>query len=347
MTNSPISKPATIRNPLRMGVVGLGHLGKFHAETYARLAQKKNPSVVLAAVCDNAPAGAEAAKKFKAEFFSDYRRLEGLVDAVSIVTPTTFHHEVGSFFLSRGIPCLIEKPLAKTSAQAEELVALAAKHGALLQVGHVERFNPIVRAAAPYLGRPRFIEATRISPYPFRSTDVSVTLDLMIHDIDLALSIIRDDPVEIRAAGTPVFSPTADIANARLEFPSSVVNVSASRVSLKKERKWRIFQEHGYLSLDLLANEGVFIEKSEALKSGEIDPAKLNPAALGLAALTFQLEKLVKRVVLKGDKTPALEAELNDFVECILAGRRPLVAGEEGARALKVAEQVNAAMRQL
>jgi predicted dehydrogenase len=292
--------------PLRVAVVGLGHLGKFHAETYTRLAQKKNPAVTLAAVCDLAAAGAETAKAFKAPFFSDYRQLEGKVDAVSVVVPTSAHHEVGGFFLARGVACLIEKPLAKTSAQAEELVALAAGHGALLQVGHVERFNPIVRAAAPYFGRPRFIEATRISPYPFRSTDVSVTLDLMIHDIDLALSIIPEEPLEIRAAGTPIFSRTDDIANARLEFPSAVVNVSASRVSLKKERKWRIFQEHGYLSLNLLENEGVFIEKSEALKRGELDPGKLSLASLGLAALTFQLEKLVKRVVLKGDKTPAL-----------------------------------------
>src|SRR5207244_2748788 len=148
----------------------------------------------------------------------------------------------------------IEKPLAKTVAEAEQLVAYAAKHNAILQVGHVERFNPIVRAANAYFGKPRFIEATRISPYPFRSTDVSVTLDLMIHDIDLALSLTGEDPVEIRAAGAPVFSTTDDVANARLEFPSAVANVSASRVSLKKERKWRIFQEHGYLSLNLLEN---------------------------------------------------------------------------------------------
>ena len=332
---------------LRVGVVGLGHLGKFHAENYAKLCRARDAGFTLAALCDPTPAGAAVAKSYKAPYFADYRQLEGKVDAVSIVAPTTAHHELGCFFLERGVACLIEKPLARTVEEAEQLVALAARKNAILQVGHVERFNPIIRAAAPYFGRPRFIEATRVSPYPFRSTDVSVTLDLMIHDIDLALSVTGEEPIEIRAAGTPVFSVTDDIANARLEFPTSVANVSASRVSLKKERKWRIFQEHGYLSLNLLENEGVFIEKSEALKSGEIDPSKLNLASIGIAALTFQLEKLVKRVALKGDKTPALEAELADFVACVKAHRRPLVDGNEGLRALKVAEQIMKGMKKL
>lgn len=336
-----------VSQPLRVAVVGLGHLGKFHAENYAKLARKKHAPIVLAGLCDVTEAGAQTARSFDAPFVTDYRQLEGKVDAVSVVVPTTAHREVGGFFLERGVACLIEKPLAKTVAQAQELVALAAKTGAVLQVGHVERYNPIVRAAAPYFGSPRFIEATRISPYPFRSTDVSVTLDLMIHDIDLALSVTQEDPAEVRAAGTPVFSNTDDIANARLEFSRSVANVSASRVSIKKERKWRIFQEHGYLSLNLLENEGVFIEKSEALKRGEIDPSKLSLTSLGVAALTFQLEKLIKRVVLKGDKTPALEAELSDFVACVLEKRTPLVSGVEGLRALKVAERVIAQMRKL
>lgn len=333
--------------PLRIGVIGLGHLGKFHAENYAKLAKKHPSLLTLSALCDSQPSGAANAKPFSAPFFSDFRQLEGKVDAVSVVVPTTYHHEVGSFFLQRGISCLIEKPLAKTIKEAEELVAQAKAGSAVLQVGHVERFNPIVRAAAPYFGSPRFIEATRISPYPFRSTDVSVTLDLMIHDIDLALSVTQEDPIAIHAAGTPVFSTTDDIANARLEFSRSVANVAASRVSLKKERKWRIFQEHGYLSLNLLENEGVFIEKSEALKNGDIDPSKLSLVSIGMAALTFQLEKLVKRVVLKGDKTPALEAELLDFVQCVAEKRKPLVDGIEGLRALQVAERVMQGMRKL
>ena len=333
--------------PLRVGVIGIGHLGKIHAETYARLSKRNPQSVALCALCDASPAGAAAARGFKAPFFGDYRELEGKVDAVSVVVPTSAHREVGAFFLERGVACLIEKPLARTVAQAQELVDLSAGAGAVLQVGHVERYNPIIRAAAPYFGKPRFIEATRISPYPFRSTDVSVTLDLMIHDIDLALSVTQEDPIEIRAAGTPVFSQTDDIASARLEFSSSVANVAASRVSIKKERKWRIFQEHGYLSLNLLENEGVFIEKSEALKRGEIDPAKLSLASLGVAALTFQLDKLVKRVTLKGDKTPALEAELADFISCVSERRKPLVDGMEGLRALRVAEQVAAVMKKL
>lgn len=334
-------------NPLRIGVVGLGHLGKFHAETYARLAKKHSALFTLSALCDSQPAGEATAKAFSCAFYKDYRQLEGRVDAVSVVVPTTFHRGVGGYFLERAISCLIEKPLAKTVAEAQELVELAARYKAVLQVGHIERYNPIIRAAAPYFGAPRFIEATRISPYPFRSTDVGVTLDLMIHDIDLALSVTQEDPIEIRAAGTPVFSKTEDIANARIEFSRSVANVAASRVSLKKERKWRIFQEHGYLSLNLLENEGVFIEKSEALKSGAIDPSTLSLASIGMAALTFQLDKLVKRVVLKGDKMPALEAELLDFVQCVSQKRKPLVDGVEGQRALAVAERVISSMRSL
>lgn len=333
--------------PLRVAVVGLGHLGKIHAEIYGKIA-KRDKELELAALCDVSPEGAAVAAKYKVPFESDFRKLEGRVDAVSIVVPTVHHREAGAFFLERGVACLIEKPLAKTVAEAEALCALAEKTGALLQVGHVERYNPIVRAAAPYLGRPRFIEATRISPYPFRSTDVGVTLDLMIHDIDLAVALAGEEPSEIRAAGTPVFSTSEDVANARLEFPGGcVANVTASRVSIKKERKWRIFQDDGYLSLDLLGGEGVFIEKSEALKRGEIDPGKLSLAELGKAALTFQLEKLIRRVALKGDKVPGLEAELADFLRCVREKIRPLVGGVEGLRALRVAERVLSGMRQL
>jgi predicted dehydrogenase len=328
--------------PLRIGVVGLGHLGKFHAENYAKLAKRLPNLLQLSALC-----GQANAKPFAVPFFSDYKQLEGKVDAVSIVAPTTLHHEIGMFFLARGISCLIEKPIAKSVQEAEELVACANANNATLQVGHVERFNPIVRAAAQYFGKPRFVEATRVSPYPFRSTDVSVTLDLMIHDIDLILDITKEEPTHIQAAGAPVFSVSDDIASVRMDFNRSVANVSASRVSLKKERKMRIFQEHGYLSLNLLENEGVFIEKSEALKSGEIDPSKITLASLGLAALTFQLEKLVKRVVLKGDKIPPLEAELLDFCECVANKRTPLVDGPAGLRALKVAEHISKVMRTL
>jgi predicted dehydrogenase len=333
---------------LRIGVIGVGHLGKFHAENYARLAERRGSGFQLAALCDPAPAARELAQKFEVPFFSDYRELAGKADAVSVAVPTGLHREVGGFFLERGVHCMIEKPLARSTGEAEELCALAAKSGAILQVGHVERFNPIVRAAAPHFSRPRFIEAVRISPYPFRSTDVGVTLDLMIHDIDLAVALADEEPCEVRAAGAPVFSPTEDVANARLEFPSGcVVNVSASRVSIKKERRLRIFQDDGYFSLDLLANEGVFIQKSDALKKGEIDPSKLPLASLGAAALAFQINKLIKRTVLKGDATPALEAELGHFVACVREKRRPLVGGAEGLRALRVAERVLACMKRV
>jgi len=330
---------------LRVGVVGLGHLGRFHAENYAKLARKRKAAFKLTALCDVTAEGEKLAQRLKAPFFRDYHQLAEQVDAVSVVVPTTLHREVGCFFLERGIHCLIEKPLAVTLEEGEALCAAASKGKAKLQVGHVERFNAVVRAAAPYFGRPRFIEATRISPYPFRSTDVGVTLDLMIHDIDLLVALAKEEPSEVRAAGAPVFSPSEDVANARLEFPSGcIANVTASRVSLKKERKIRIFQDDGYFSLDLLGNHGVFIEKSEALKAGKIDPSKLNLASLGMAALTFQMDKLIKRVVLKGDKTPSLQVEQADFMACIEEGRDPLVDGPAGLRALRVAERVISSM---
>jgi predicted dehydrogenase len=331
---------------LRVGVVGLGHLGHFHAENYSKLAKEKNADFELAALCDVTEEGEKLAKSLKIPFFRDYHELEGKVDAVSIVVPTTMHRDVGVFFLQHGVHCLIEKPIAKTVDEAEELCRAAEASAVTLQVGQVERFNAVVRAAAKYFGRPRFIEATRISPYPFRSTDVGVTLDLMIHDIDLIVALAGEEPAEVRAAGAPVFSPSEDVANARLEFPSGcIANVTASRVSLKKERKIRIFQDSGYFSLDLLGNEGVFIEKSEALKKGEIDPSKLSLATLGVAALTFQMDKLIKRVVLRGDKTPSLQVEQADFLTCVREKRKPLVDGPAGLRALRVAERVIGCMK--
>jgi predicted dehydrogenase len=331
---------------LRIGVVGLGHLGKFHLENLVTLAKRRKDCEVVGA-CDLNPAARDLAAKAKVPFFTDYRDLADLVDAVTIVVPTTYHHETGLFFLERGIHCLIEKPLAKSVAEAEALCEAAEAKGVVLQTGHVERFNPIVRAAQPYLGRPRFIQAVRVSPYPFRSTDVGVTLDLMIHDIDLAVALVGEEPGEIRAAGAPVFSPSEDVANVRLEFSSAVASVEASRVSIKKERKLRIFQEDAYLSLDLLNNDGVYIEKSEALKSGEIDPASLSPSILGQAGLALQLGKLVNRKTLKGAKVHSLEAELDDFLDCVLTKRAPLVDGRAGLRALRVAERVLACMRRV
>lgn len=331
---------------LRTGVVGLGHLGRIHAEIYAKTSRRKGAGHVLTAVCDADPKQEKTAKKLGVPFFDDYRKLLDRVDAVSVVTPTARHHEIGLFFLAHGVPCLIEKPLASSSEKAAALCEAAKRNQALLQVGHVERFNPVIRAAGPYFSRPRFIEVHRISPYPFRGTDVGVTLDLMIHDIDLALFLVGEDPVEIRAAGTPVFSRGDDVANARLEFPGGcIANITAGRVSLKKERKWHIFQDNGYLSLDLLGGEGVYIEKSEALKRGEIDPASLTPDALGGAALVFQLKKLIRRTVLKADKTPGLEAELQDFIASLREKRPPLVGGRDGVRALRVAARIEEIMK--
>ena len=339
-------------SPLRVAVVGAGHLGSRHAEKYSRhtdrqLADASLAGAALVAVCDSDVARASdiAAKSSlpgrpPVAAVGDYRELVGKVDAVSIATPTASHAEIAQYFLERGVHALVEKPITRTVEEAASLVALARARGLVLAVGHVERFNPAIRALADLRVRPRYVESYRISPFRFRSMDIGVVHDLMIHDLDLILQLI-DQPVErVEAHGVGVFGPREDIANARLTFADgSVATATASRVSLKSERKIRLFADELYASLDLDSKEARVIRKGEALRSGRIDPTQIDPRSLEnpMAFVLGQLIDVQQLAVVPGD---ALEAELDDFLGAVRHRRDPAVTGEHGLRALAVAEQV-------
>jgi predicted dehydrogenase len=310
---------------IKAAVIGVGYLGRFHAQKYAQL-----PDCELTAVVDGRD---EVCRSVAAEVgtraVSDYRELLGKVDAVSVVTPTPAHFEIAREFLVAGAHVLVEKPITETPSQARELIAIAAREQRLLQVGHLERFNAAILAAEPHLHSPRFIECHRLAPYKERGTDVNVVLDLMIHDIDLVQSLAGSDIVSIDAIGSPVFSGEIDIANARIRFANGcVANTTASRVSLKTERKLRIFEDAAYISLDLQQKILTLIRK----KQGGPQPGEL-PVSIEEANL---------------DQGDALKAEIASFLDCIRNNRRPIVSGEDGLRALETAiritEQVHATL---
>ena len=308
---------------IRAAVIGVGYLGRFHAQKYAQL-----PACELVAVVDGRDEVRKAvAAEVGSEAVADYRGLLGKVDAVSVVTPTPAHFEIAEAFLAAGAHVLVEKPITETPAQARALIAQAAKSNRILQVGHLERFNAAVLAAEPHISSPRFMECTRLAPYKERGTDVNVVLDLMIHDIDLVQSLAKSEIESIDAIGTPVFSGEIDIANARIRFANGcVANTTASRVSLKTERKLRIFEDAAYISLDLQQKILTLIRK----RDGEPQPGQL-PVNIEEANLE------------QGD---ALKSEIESFLECIRNNKRPIVSGEDGLRALetaiRISEQVHA-----
>ena len=299
-------------------MIGVGYLGRFHAQKYAQL-----PECQLVAVVD----GREEVRKAVAgevgtQALADYRGLLGKVDAVSVVTPTPAHFEIADAFLAAGAHVLVEKPITETPDQARALIAQAAKSKRILQVGHLERFNAAVLAAEPHISSPRFMECTRLAPYKERGTDVNVVLDLMIHDIDLIQSLANSEIESIEAIGTPVFSGEIDIANARIRFANGcVANTTASRVSMKTERKLRIFEDAAYISLDLQQKILTLIRK----RDGEPQPGQL-PVSIEEANLE------------QGD---ALKSEIESFLDCIRNNKRPIVSGEDGLRALETAIRIS------
>jgi predicted dehydrogenase len=304
---------------IRAAVIGVGYLGRFHAQKYAQA-----PGCELLAVVDaRAEAREQVAAELKTRPLADYQSLLGAVDAVSIATPTPAHCAIARDFLQSGAHVLVEKPITETPAEARELIALAARVGRILQVGHLERFNAAILAAEPYLKSPRFIECHRLAPYRERGTDVNVVLDLMIHDIDIVQTIVGAPIEAIDAVGTPVFSEGIDIANARIRFSNGcIANATASRVSLKTERKLRIFEDDAYLSLDLQQKIVTLIRK------------RLPGDAAGPLPVVIEEQSLEP-----GD---ALKAEIDSFLECIRGARPPVVSGEAGLMALETAMRITA-----
>lgn len=307
----------------------MGHLGRLHARVYSEL-----DSCELVGVHDADQAHSEeVASAFGTTSFSALEPLLDRVDAVSLATPTSSHHELGMRCLSSGVHLLVEKPIAGTVAEARGLVDAARKAGLVLQVGHIERFNAAVRAAMRVLDGPKFVEVHRLGVFVPRGTDVAVVLDLMIHDIDLILATVAADVRSIEAVGVPVLSPSIDIANARLSFADGcVANITASRVSREKVRKIRFFQPDAYITVDTLAPRAqVFRKKSLPadtllrISSGEIDGG---------------LEDIVDYEDLPLDDTEPLRLELASFVEAVSTGGAPLVSGEDGLRALEVALEI-------
>jgi predicted dehydrogenase len=308
--------------PLRTAVIGVGYLGRFHAQKYAELADSK----LIGVVDPNPESRARVASELSVPGYADIESILGQVDAVSLAVPTPLHHSIGTKLLSKGIHVLIEKPIATTVQEARELVALARKNHAVLQVGHLERFNPAVRAAAEKLRTPRFVESHRLAPFKQRGSDVSVVLDLMIHDIDLIQELVGMPIESIDAVGAQVFSGEIDIVNARIRFAGGcVANTTASRISLKQERKVRIFQDDAYLSIDMQQKILTVIRKKDAA------PVE-SPAQVSIEEDTF-------------DQGDALRDEIAAFLHAIRTGTPPVVTGEDGLRALETAIQITELVR--
>ena len=300
--------------PIRIGVVGVGHLGQHHARLLAAM-----PDVRLVGVADANPDRArEIADRFGCQAFPDVRGMVGHVDAVSVAVSTAAHVEVASPFLEQGIATLIEKPLAASMEEAERLVELAAARGAMLATGHTERFNPAVQAALPLVSSPRFIEVHRLGTFPERSLDIDVIFDLMIHDLDLLLSAVRSEVESVEAIGVNVLTPRTDIANARLRFASGcIANLTASRISRERVRKARFFQHDSYVSIDYAAQE---------VEVYRLSPSDGRPVIQG-GRLEIVQEEPLKR-------------ELEDFVGAVRTGRDPVVTGRHGRDALALATRI-------
>jgi predicted dehydrogenase len=302
---------------VRTAVIGVGYLGRFHAQKYATL-----PDSTLVAVVD---AAGDARERVAAELgcraVADHREILGEVDAVSIATPTPLHYPIARECLERGVHVLVEKPITTTLDEARSLIEIARRHDRILQVGHLERFNAAILALAGTLGTPRFVESHRLAPFKERGTDVNVVLDLMIHDIDLIQSLVGSPIESIDAVGTSVFSAGLDIANARIRYANGcVANTTASRVSMKTERKLRLFQDDAYISIDLQQKVLTVVRKP--------------PDGAGLPRGQVVLEE---RSYEQGD---ALRLEIEAFLRSILEGTPPVVGGEDGLRALETATRI-------
>ena len=295
---------------LRVGVVGVGHIGKNHARLYA-----ETEAVDFAAIYDtDATTARDIARQYEVRATNSLEDFSELIDAASVATPTNSHFAIAQPLLEKGKHLLIEKPIAENTAEASQLAELAVQRQLVLQVGHVERFNPVLSALEARLTHPRFIEAHRLSPFPNRSTDIGVVLDLMIHDLEIILHLVRSPVQTIDAVGVPVLSPREDIANARLRFENGcVANITSSRISPERMRKIRVFQEDAYLSLDYQNQTGEIYRK---VGGG------------------------IERTEVEIEKEEPLKRQLLSFIECARAGLQPKVSGFEATAALELAVEI-------
>jgi len=301
---------------VRVGVIGVGHIGAHHARIYSQI-----PGVQLVAVVDTDQKRREkVAREYDTTGYANHGEILDKVDAVSVVVPTDLHYPVAKDFLEKGVHCLIEKPITPTLEEAENLLGIARKKNLILQIGHIERFNSAILEAQKYIKEPKFIEAYRLGPYDPRTSNIGVVLDLMIHDIDIVLYLVRSAVKNIDAIGGSVLSQNEDIANARINFQNGcVANISASRVSLEKFRKIRIFQKDVYISLDYVNQSlKIYQKKGKEVKSMK-DMMILRP----------QLQK-----------TDPLREELTHFIQCVRKNRKPLVSGKHGRDALEIALEI-------
>ncbi len=305
---------------VKVAVIGVGAFGREHARVCSEVDGSH-----LSAVCDlDETRGRTVAERYGAQFFSDYRELIGKVEAVSVATPTESHRAVASEFLEAGIAVLVEKPIARTLDEADQIIEASKRTGAVLQVGHLERFNPAVLAAAEILTQPRFFEAHRLSVFTPRSLDIDVVMDLMIHDLDVVLSFVDSEVAEVRAAGVPILTPRIDIANARVEFANGcVANLTASRVSAERVRKLRFFQPHEYVSIDYAVPEAALVS--------------VKPRAEGRPEFESRL--------LAVEQAEPLRLEIESFLAAV-SGAPVKVTGEDGRRALALAVEVTEKIRE-
>ncbi len=317
---------------LKLGVIGLGHLGSLHAKMLSTA-----DGAVLSAVYDiNEDTANRVAEEYGSRAAVSYDDLLDSVDALSIATPTSLHFDIAAEAIRRGKPVFLEKPITETVEQARDLNALAREHGVIIQVGHIDRFNPAIVALDGYSIAPSFVESHRLAQFNPRGTDVAVVLDLMIHDIDIILSLVRSDVVSIDASGLAVVSDTADIANARIKFANGcVANITASRISQNRMRKMRMFQKNAYISIDFL--QGL----AEVFRLVDVDETDVSPTyMLGMIEQGKNKRNIVyEQPAVPKDHNP-LRHELQLFVNAVRNGTPPVVDGYAGQQALEVAEEI-------
>ena len=321
---------------LTVAVVGVGYLGRHHARIYSSM-----PDVDLVGVVDTNPENAErVAANYNTRSFGDYHDLPDDLQAVSVSTPTTSHHEIASHFLGKGTSVLVEKPMTATLEEAEALHEAASRSDATLQVGHIERFNPAIMAIRELKVEPKFIESHRLAPFKFRCTDVGVVMDLMIHDLDIILELCQSPVSDVRAVGGAILAGTEDIASARIEFESgALANITASRVSFKSLRRTRVFSSDSFISLDYEKKYALLARKSKDLDLGKFEAGGLDTGNVEDLKKLLMTD-LIQVKELRLDEYEPLQKELESFVESVRSRRSPLVPSSHGVRSIRLANSI-------